>query len=65
MIWDDVGFYDNIDMKMMLLLMIILIKNDVIGNIIDLRMMLLLMIILKWDDIDVGNVIEMRWCWWW
>jgi len=62
---------------MMLLLMIKLIKNDVvIGDNIYMRMMLLLMImwhevmlllmiILEWDDVDVGNVIEIRWCWWW
>ena len=63
--------------EMMLLLMIILTKNDVvIGDNIDMRMMLLLMImwhevmllfmiILKWDDVDDDNVIEMRWCLCW
>jgi len=51
--------------------MIILIKNDVvIGDNIDMRMMLLmimwhevmllLIIILKWDDVDVGNDVEIN-----
>jgi len=28
------------------------------------EMMLMLMMILRWDDVEVDNDIEMRWCWW-
>ena len=28
-------------------------------------MMLMLIMSLRWDDVEVDNVIEMRWCWCW
>jgi len=50
----DVVIGDNIDMRMMLLLMIMLHE-----------VMPLLMIMLIWDDVIVDNAIEMKWCWCW
>jgi len=28
-------------------------------------MMLTLMMILRWDNVNVGDNVNMRWCWWW
>ena len=54
----------------MLLLMIILIKNDaVIEDDIDnnwYETMLVFMIILIWDDVVIDDYVNMSWCcYWW
>ena len=28
------------------------------------KMILMLRMTLRWDDVDVDNDIEIRWCWW-
>ena len=52
---DDVGVYDNIDMKWCCYWWLCWYEI----------MLLLLIMSLRWDDIDVENDIEMRYCWCW
>jgi len=54
LIKNDVIIGDNIDMRMMLLLMMMWHE-----------MILMSVMSLRWYDVDVENDIEMRWWWCW
>ena len=59
LIWGDVVIGDNINMRMMLMLVTSLRWDDVdVEN--DIEMMLMLIMTLSWDVVDVENAIVLR-----
>ena len=55
MLQDDVGVYENVDMRWCCYWLLCWYE----------KMLLLMIMSLRWDEVDVKNDIEMRWYWCW